>query len=117
MSSLIYLANIALYPLFFLSITRDQFVCFDLDGHVVWSSGATNRFGLGSFLLADGKFFILNDTGVLTIARAGTTAFEPLGQAKILDGPDAWAPMALAGKRLIARDSRTMVVVDIGARE
>jgi outer membrane protein assembly factor BamB len=92
---------------------REQLVCWDPDGGVVWSSGESNRFGLGPYLVADGKLVILNDDGVLTIAEAGAGGYRPLASAKILDGPDAWAPMAIAGGLLIARDTHRMVCVDI----
>ena len=31
-----------------------EFVCLDLTGKIVWTSGAANKFGLGPFLMADG---------------------------------------------------------------
>ena len=98
---------------------RNQFVCYHPEdiGKLVWSSGKTNRFGLGPYIIADGKFFILSDDGVLTIMRA--TAKEPvqLAQAKILDGHDAWGPIAIVNGRLLARDSRRLVCVDVRASE
>ena len=33
---------------------------------IIWSSGKTERFGLGPYLIADGKIFILSDDGILT---------------------------------------------------
>lgn len=93
---------------------RGQFVCYTPDGSLVWSSGQSNRFGLGPFLLADGKFYLLDDSGMLTIIRASRTAYEPLAQAQVLNGQDAWGPMALAGDRLLLRDSKRMVCVNIG---
>ncbi len=94
---------------------RGQFVCYHPDGHLVWSSGQDNRYGLGPFILADGKFYVLSDDGVLTVIEASTEAFVPLGQARILDGHDAWGPIALAGSRMLLRDSRTMVCIELGA--
>lgn len=94
---------------------RNQFVCTHPDDikKIVWSSGKTNRFGLGPYLLADKKFFILSDEGVLTMIRASTKEYIQLGQAKILDGHDAWGPLALVNGRLLARDSRRLVCVDL----
>lgn len=96
---------------------RNQFVCCHPDdiSRVVWSSGKTNRFGLGPYILADQKFFILSDDGVLTIARASAGQYIQLDQAEILRGVDAWAPMALVNGRLLARDSRRLVCVDLRA--
>jgi outer membrane protein assembly factor BamB len=36
-----------------------------------------------------------------------------MGQKHILDGHDAWGPMALAGGLLVLRDSTRMVCVDL----
>jgi outer membrane protein assembly factor BamB len=92
---------------------RAELACWDPDGGWVWSSGSAQRFGLGPYLLADGKLVLLNEDGVLTIAAASVTGYQPLGSAKILDGPDAWAPMALVDGRLIARDTHRMVCIDL----
>jgi len=94
---------------------RNEFVCAHPDGRIVWSSGKTNRFGLGPFLVADEKFFILSDDGVLNMTKATPERFIPLGQAKILDGRDSWGPMAVAGGRMLLRDSRKMVCIDVAA--
>ena len=83
---------------------------------MVWSSGETDRFGLGPYLMADGKILILNDDGILTLIRASTESYEILTRIKILDGVDAWAPMALVDGKLIARDSKTLVCVDLRAQ-
>ena len=97
---------------------RNQFVCVRADdcSKVVWSSGKTERFGLGPYLIADGKFFILSDEGMLTVLEVSTEDYRPLAKAQILDGHDAWAPMALVQGRLLARDSRRMVCLDISAQ-
>jgi outer membrane protein assembly factor BamB len=92
---------------------RNQFVCWDPDGGLVWSSGEAHRYGLGPSLLADGRFLILSDEGVLTFARADAAGFEPVGTAQILNGRDSWAPLALVEGRLLARDSLTMVCLDL----
>jgi len=92
---------------------RAQFACLGLDGQLVWTSGKTERFGLGPFLFADGKFFILNDNGELTLARASEQGYERLARARVLHGRDAWAPMALVDGRLLLRDSERLVCLDV----
>jgi len=96
---------------------RKQFVCARperLDGFA-WTSGKAARFGLGPCLLADGKFFILDDEGVLTVVRASASAYEPLWQGRVLPGPDSWGPMALAGGRLLVRDAWRLRCLDVRA--
>jgi outer membrane protein assembly factor BamB len=92
---------------------RGELACWDPAGRWVWSSGQTARFGLGPYLLADGMLLVLDEGGVLSTVEATTEGYRPLGSARILDGPDAWAPLALAEGRLLARDSRRMVCVDL----
>ena len=92
---------------------RNQFICFHPEGRVVWTSGPNNRYGLGPFMAADGKFFILGEDGVLTMIRATNAGFEPLGRAKVLEGRDPWGPLALAGGRMLLRDSTEMVCIDL----
>jgi outer membrane protein assembly factor BamB len=96
---------------------RNQFVCFDPNdiSNLIWSSGKTKRFGLGPFLLADDKFFILSDEGVLTVIKGSTKEYQQIAEAKILHGHDAWGPLAIADGKLLARDSRQMVCIDVKA--
>ncbi|MEI6279740.1 MAG: PQQ-binding-like beta-propeller repeat protein [Verrucomicrobiae bacterium] len=90
-----------------------QLACLDLAGKVVWTSGSKEKFGLGPFLLADGKLFVMNDDGLLTLAEASPAGYRPLVKNRVLNGHDSWAPMALAGSRLLARDLTRMVCLDI----
>ena len=90
-----------------------QFTCLDLMGKPVWTSGASHRFGSGPFLLAQGRFFLMDDSGVLTLAEASTSGYRQLTQAKVLEGPDSWGPMALADGRLLVRDMHTMACLEV----
>lgn len=90
-----------------------EFVCLDTDGSVRWASGPSHRFGLGPFLIADGKLLVMDDHGELTMAAASNERFEMLARAKVLDGHDSWAPMAIAGGLLIVRDLTEMRCLDL----
>ncbi|MCU0723768.1 MAG: PQQ-binding-like beta-propeller repeat protein [Planctomycetes bacterium] len=92
---------------------QGQLVCADPSGTRIWASGPGSRFGLGPYLIADGKVLALSEDGTLTMARAGGDRFELLGRAKVLHGRDAWAPMAVAGSRLLLRDWKTMICLDL----
>jgi outer membrane protein assembly factor BamB len=97
---------------------RNQFVCVKSgDGmKYVMKSGKTERFGLGPYILADGKFFILNDDGEMTIASASPSGFKVLERKQIIDGRDSWGPLAITGGYLLMRDSKQMVCIDIKAK-
>jgi outer membrane protein assembly factor BamB len=58
-------------------------------------------------------FFILDDEGILTVIKASTKSFEQIAEAKVLQGHDAWGPLAIADGKLLARDSRRMVCIDL----
>jgi len=90
-----------------------ELVCLDPQGKLKWASGMSHRFGLGPFLIADGKVLAMDDAGELTMAAASPDGFRLLGQAKVLDGHDSWGPMAIAGGRLIVRDLTRMVCLDL----
>jgi len=94
---------------------RNELICVNPVNprNVIWSSGKTVRFGLGPFIVADNKMFILSDEGVLTIAQPSLTEYRQLDQLKVLDGYDAWGPIALADGYMVLRDSKTMICLDM----
>jgi outer membrane protein assembly factor BamB len=97
---------------------RNQFVCCDPNDcqKILWTSGKTGRFGLGPYMVADDKFFILKDDGTLTIAKATASKFVQLDKAKVMDGHDAWGPLVIADGKLLLRDSKRMLCIDVKAR-
>lgn len=97
-------------------IPGGQLVCLDLDGKVKWSSGVKARFGLGPYMIAGGMIYLLNDSGTLTLAEASPDGYTQLAQAKVLDGPDSWAPPALVGGRLLVRDLTRLICLDVRAQ-
>lgn len=103
-----------LYKNHLFGVTPDRrLTCLSLDGKVVWKSGPTTNFGLGPYLIADGKIYLIDDKGTLTVAEAAADGYKPLSQAKVLAGPDAWGPIALVGGRFICRDLKRMVCLDV----
>jgi outer membrane protein assembly factor BamB len=97
---------------------RGQFACYKGSDtrKAVMSSGKEVRFGLGPYIIAYNKFFILNDDGEMTIAKYSTSKFTILDKAKILDGQDSWGPIAITGGFMLIRDSKTMLCLDIRAK-
>ncbi len=100
---------------------RGRFTCLGLDGKIVWESpmvqdkNLSRTFGLGTFLLADGLFFILDgDTGTLRLLEASTKEYKELASVKILNDEDVWGPMALSNGKLIIRDMGQMVCLQVG---
>ncbi|MDQ2178034.1 PQQ-binding-like beta-propeller repeat protein [Marinifilum sp. D714] len=94
---------------------RNRFVCVDPNDSqkILWDSGSAHRFGLGPYVVADGKFFILKDDGTISIAKATSKSFQFLDKAKIMDGHDAWGPLVVVDGRLLMRDDKHMVCIDV----
>ncbi|MEW6745069.1 MAG: PQQ-binding-like beta-propeller repeat protein [Planctomycetota bacterium] len=93
---------------------RGLFTCLDLQGNAVWTSEGEATFGLGSYILADGMFFVLEgDTGLLRLLEANTKEYRELASAQVLQGHDVWAPLALSDGKLLVRDMTKMVCLDV----
>jgi outer membrane protein assembly factor BamB len=96
-----------------------QLVCLDLNGQIVWTSPSTHYFGnrgLGPYTIVNGLIYIMDDSGTLTLVEATPTGYMQLAEAKVLDGPESWGPMAVASGRLILRDLKRMICLDIAER-
>lgn len=95
--------------------SRGLFTCLNQKGEIVWTSMGKASFDLGSFLLADGMFFILEGkTGMLRLVEANTAEYRELASAQVLSGHDVWAPLALSEGKLVIRDLSKMVCVKVG---
>jgi outer membrane protein assembly factor BamB len=95
---------------------REELACFDPAGagQLRWTSGKDLRFGLGPYLVADGKLFLLDDRGRLTMGRATPNGFQVLAQAQVIpDARDAWGPPALVQGRMVLRDATRLVCIDL----
>lgn len=94
---------------------RNQLVCVKPEdpSQIVWSSGSTSRFGLGPMILADDKFYLLNDDATLYIIKRNTKVYTEIDKVKLFDGVDAWAPIAIADGYMVLRDSKKMICIDL----
>ena len=93
-----------------------QLTCLDPDGQVVWTSTSAHQFGRGPYTIADGLIYVMNDSGVLSLVDATPSGYVEFGQARVLDGIESWGPMAIASGRLILRDLKRMICLDITER-
>lgn len=94
---------------------RGLFTCLNKQGEIIWTSDGKASFDLGSFLLADGMFFVLDGkTGMLRLLEASTTEYKELASAPVLSGHDVWGPMALSNGKLVLRDLTKMVCIEVG---
>ena len=91
-----------------------QFACIDTDGKQAWASGPGTQFGLGPWMMAGNLFLVLNDNAKLTLIDGSPSKYTVLAQVPVFkDGHEAWAPMALAGTRLLVRDFTRLTCLDL----
>jgi outer membrane protein assembly factor BamB len=97
---------------------KKQLVCYNISDlrTPVWSSGKEYRFGrgLGPYIVTNDRLFLLDDDANLYIFKLESSGASLISHYKILDGIEAWGPMAIADNYLIMRDSRNMVALFIG---
>lgn len=87
------------------------FSAFDVKtGKILWQERGLAR---ASFLLADDRFVILDEDGVLALAEATPTGLTLHGKATVL-AHKAWTAPTLVGKRLFVRDQKTIKALDLG---
>lgn len=100
---------------------KKQLVCYQKTDLLtpVWSSGKENRFGrgLGPYIVSGDKMYLLDDNGNLYLFRLKNNNAVLLASHKILNGIEAWGPMAIAGKYLLMRDARNLLCLNIGKKE
>jgi outer membrane protein assembly factor BamB len=101
-----------------------EFVCVDPaepGGRIVWGSGADTVFSApkkreawGPYILADGKFYVIGDTGLLAMFEANTKECRKLGEWQLLeDGHEVWGPVAIVDGCLFLRDYTRLVCFDL----
>ena len=102
-----------------------EFACVDPNepgGRFVWTSGKDTvltsprkKEGWGPYILADGKFYVLSDNGLLVVFEADTERRKKIGEWRLMDGEETWGPLAIAGGRLLMRDVNRLACFDISA--
>ena len=55
----------------------------------------------------------MDDDDTLTMIRPSTAEYLELDSYRVLEGQDAWGPLAIADGYLVMRDSKTMVCLDL----
>ncbi len=97
---------------------KRQLVCYNRSDlrSLVWSSGKDMRFGrgLGPYIVKDDKLILLDDDANLYLFRLEGSSATMISSYDIMDGIEAWGPMAIAGNHLIMRDARNLLCLYIG---
>jgi outer membrane protein assembly factor BamB len=107
---------------------RDGMVCMSLDGEIKWKTKRDPDFNKGSMILADGLILATDGAKKLYLIEPDPAGFKPLASAELLSEPQKqaegiaarvggstqnWAPIALAGGKLLIRDQSRMMCVKV----
>jgi outer membrane protein assembly factor BamB len=71
----------------------------------IWESAADERFGLGPYLIIGKYLFALKDDGELYVYQLQSKSMKLVKKQRIMNGQDAWGPMAFADGYLVLRDN------------
>jgi outer membrane protein assembly factor BamB len=87
--------------------------CLDVNtGERKWKDG---RYGYGQVLLAGGHLIISTDSGELALVKASPAGYTEVARFSALQGK-TWNYPAIAGGRLLMRNSNEMAAYDISGR-
>jgi outer membrane protein assembly factor BamB len=92
---------------------KDGMTCVSLDGKLAWKTGREPLFDKGGLLVADGMLISMDGKGILRLIEPNPEKLSVLAEAKVLDTPQAWAPLALADGRLLVRDQKQLKCLDL----
>jgi len=117
------------YAQFTTNSRRDGLVCMGMDGKIMWKTIRNPLFDKGSMIVADGLILATDGRTKLYLIEPSPSGFKPLASAEVLkeggisgDDPLAsrvggstqnWAPLALAGGRLLIRDQSRLMCVRV----
>ena len=79
----------------------------------VWASAADERFGYGPYIVINNNVFALKDDGELYVYEIQQQSLKLLKKQRIMDGIDAWGPLAYADGMLIVRDAHVVNCIKI----
>jgi outer membrane protein assembly factor BamB len=81
-------------------------------GDVLWQD---RRFSRANLLLADGKLVVLDEEGLLGLARASREGLEVLAESQVLTSW-SWTTPTLVGTSLYVRDKKTIAKFELPKR-
>ncbi|MDR0710781.1 MAG: PQQ-like beta-propeller repeat protein [Prevotellaceae bacterium] len=94
---------------------RDKLVIYSpSDLHTpLWTSGADERFGLGPYMVINDYLFAFKEDGELYVYDIQPKSMNLVKKQRIMEGVDAWGPMAYADGKLIVRDAHAVTCLKI----
>jgi outer membrane protein assembly factor BamB len=100
---------------------KDGLVCMSIDGQIKWKTMRAPLFDKGGLIVADGLLLGTDGSSKLYLIEPDPSAFKPIATAEMLKGDAGdqrfptqnWAPLALAGGKLLIRDQSRLLCVKV----
>ncbi len=93
---------------------RDGMVSMSMSGEVKWKTGQNPAFVRGGAILVDGVLLATDGSRKLYVIEPDPAGFKPLASAELLEAGNNWAPLALSDGKLLIRDQKKLIVVQVG---
>lgn len=99
-----------IYKGYIYGLDEGVLACLELEtGRKMWKAG---RYGHGQLIVADGKLIVLGEMGDLSLVKASPAGHEVISKVSVLKGK-TWNYPAIADGRLLVRNSKEMVCLDL----
>jgi outer membrane protein assembly factor BamB len=79
----------------------------------IWESAADERFGYGPYMIIDKHLIALKEDGELYVYKLEQRSMALVKKQRIMDGADAWGPLAYADGYLMVRDAEWVYCLKI----
>ena len=93
---------------------RDGLVSMSMNGEVKWKTGQSPAFVRGGAILADGLILATDGSKKLYLIEPDPAGFKTLASAELMEAGNNWAPLALSDGKLLIRDQKKLIVVQVG---
>jgi outer membrane protein assembly factor BamB len=93
---------------------RDGMVSMSMSGEVKWKTGQNPAFVRGGAILVDGLLLATDGSRKLYLIEPDPAGFKPLASAELMESGNNWAPLALSDGKLLIRDEKKLIVVQVG---
>ena len=93
---------------------RDGLVSMSMSGQVKWKTGQSPAFVRGGMILVDGLLLATDGSKKLYLIEPDPAGFKTLASAELMEAGNNWAPLALADGKLLIRDQKKLIVIQVG---
>jgi outer membrane protein assembly factor BamB len=93
---------------------RDGLVSMSMSGEVKWKTGQSPAFTRGGAILVDGLILATDGSKKLYLIEPDPAGFKTLASADLMEAGTNWAPLALSDGKLLIRDQKKLIVVQVG---